>query len=81
MPVSGTPGSLSNRLLDAVGAVTAKTGWIRTGYSLAGYLETADDARLIFTVYNLGDVTAANREAMDDLVMGFFDCGKNLVNR
>ena len=61
--------------------MTAKTGWIRTGYSLAGYLETADDARLIFTVYNLGDVTAANREAMDDLVMGFFDCGKNLVNR
>ena len=81
MPVSGTPGSLSNRLLDAVGAVTAKTGWIRTGYSLAGFLDTPDESRLIFTVYNLGDVTAANREAMDELVMGFYNCGKNLVNR
>jgi D-alanyl-D-alanine carboxypeptidase/D-alanyl-D-alanine-endopeptidase (penicillin-binding protein 4) len=81
MPVSGTPGSLSNRLLDAVGAVTAKTGWIRTGYSLAGFLDTPDDSRLIFTVYNLGDVTVANREAMDELVMAFYNCGKNLVNR
>jgi D-alanyl-D-alanine carboxypeptidase/D-alanyl-D-alanine-endopeptidase (penicillin-binding protein 4) len=80
MPVSGTPGSLSNRLLDAVGSVTAKTGWIRTGYSLAGFLDTPDDARLIFTVYNLGDVTTANREAMDELVMGFYECGKTLVN-
>ncbi len=81
MPVSGTPGSLSSRLLDAVGAVTAKTGWIRTGYTLAGYIDAADDTRLIFTVYNLGDVTTDNREAMDDLVMGFYDCGKDLVNR
>ena len=81
MPVSGTPGSLSNRLLDAVGAVTAKTGWIRTGYSLAGFLDAPDASRLIFSVYNLGDVTAANREAMDELVMGFYNCGKNLVNR
>lgn len=81
MPVSGTPGSLSNRLLDAVGAITAKTGWIRTGYSLAGFLDTADDSRLIFTVYNLGDVSVANREAMDELVMAFYNCGTNLVNR
>ena len=81
MPVSGTPGSLSSRLLDAVGAVTAKTGWIRTGYTLAGYVDAADDTRLIFTVYNLGDVTTDNREAMDDLVMGFYDCGKDLVSR
>jgi serine-type D-Ala-D-Ala carboxypeptidase/endopeptidase (penicillin-binding protein 4) len=81
MPVSGTPGSLSNRMLDAVGAITAKTGWIRTGYSLAGYLDTQDDSRLIFTVYNLGDVTTANREAMDELVLGFYNCGKDLVNR
>jgi len=81
MPVSGTPGSLSYRFEDAVGSITAKTGWIRTGYTLAGILDTPDNSRLIFTVYNLGDVTAANREAMDDLVMGFYDCGINLVNR
>ena len=81
MPVSGTPGSLSNRLLDAVGSVTAKTGWIRTGYSLAGFVDAPDDTRLIFTVYNLGDVRVVNREAMDEVVLGFYNCGKNLVNR
>jgi D-alanyl-D-alanine carboxypeptidase/D-alanyl-D-alanine-endopeptidase (penicillin-binding protein 4) len=67
--------------LDAVGDITAKTGWIRTGYSLAGFLDAPDESRLIFTVYNLGDVTVANREAMDELVMAFYNCGKNLVNR
>jgi serine-type D-Ala-D-Ala carboxypeptidase/endopeptidase (penicillin-binding protein 4) len=81
MPVSGTPGSLSNRLLDATGDVIAKTGWIRTGYTLAGFLEAKDQSRLIFTVYNLGDVAAKHREAMDRLVMGFYNCGKTLVNR
>ena len=81
MPVSGTPGSLSYRFEDAVGSITAKTGWIRTGYTLAGFLDTPDKSRLIFTVYNLGDVTASNREAMDDLVMGFYYCGSTLVNR
>ena len=81
MPVSGTPGSLSYRFEDAVGFVTAKTGWIRTGYTLAGFLENPSEGNLIFTVYNLGDVTTDNREAMDDLVMGFYDCGQNLVNR
>ena len=81
MPVSGTPGSLSYRFEDAVGFITAKTGWIRTGYTLAGYLENPATGNLIFTVYNLGDVTTANREAMDDLVMGFYECGLTLVDR
>jgi D-alanyl-D-alanine carboxypeptidase/D-alanyl-D-alanine-endopeptidase (penicillin-binding protein 4) len=81
MPVSGTPGSLSYRFEDAVGSITAKTGWIRTGYTLAGFLVSPDQTRLRFTVYNLGDVTTANREAMDDLVMGFYACGADLVNR
>lgn len=80
MPVSGTPGSLSARFVDLTGNVTAKTGWIRTGYSLAGYLEIPGDTGLIFTVYNLGDVTMANREAMDELVRGFYDCGSDLVS-
>ena len=81
MPVSGTPGSLSYRFEDATGNVTAKTGWIRTGYTLAGFLDTPDDSRLIFTVYNLGNVSTDNREAMDDLVEGFYNCGADLVNR
>jgi D-alanyl-D-alanine carboxypeptidase/D-alanyl-D-alanine-endopeptidase (penicillin-binding protein 4) len=79
MPVSGTPGSLSARFVDATGDVTAKTGWIRTGYTLAGYLDIPGDTGLIFTVYNLGDVTMENREAMDDLVLGFYECGTDLV--
>jgi D-alanyl-D-alanine carboxypeptidase/D-alanyl-D-alanine-endopeptidase (penicillin-binding protein 4) len=80
MPVSGTPGSLSARFEDAVGKVIAKTGWIRTGYTLSGFLLPEDGSKLIFTVYNLGDVTLANQEAMDELVMGFYDCGLSLVN-
>lgn len=81
MPVSGTPGSLSARFEDAVGKVVAKTGWIRTGYTLAGFLFPEDGSKLIFTVYNIGDVTLANRDAMDALVAGFYDCGLNLVDR
>jgi D-alanyl-D-alanine carboxypeptidase/D-alanyl-D-alanine-endopeptidase (penicillin-binding protein 4) len=80
MPVSGTPGSLSARFVDATGDVTAKTGWIRSGYTLAGFLDVPGETGLIFTVYNLGDVTMENREAMDDLVMGFYECGSDLVN-
>lgn len=80
MPVSGTPGSLSARFEDAVGKVIAKTGWIRTGYTLSGFLLPEDGSKLIFTVYNLGDVTLANQEAMDELVMGFYGCGLSLVN-
>jgi D-alanyl-D-alanine carboxypeptidase/D-alanyl-D-alanine-endopeptidase (penicillin-binding protein 4) len=81
MPVAGTPGSLSYRFEDAVGKVAAKTGWIRTGYSLAGFLEPDSENKLIFTVYNLGDVQIKHREAMDALVMGFYNCGSTLVNR
>ncbi len=80
MPVSGTPGSLSARFVSATGSVTAKTGWIRTGYSLAGFLDVPGDSGLIFTVYNLGDVRLDNRQAMDDLVLGFYECGTNLVD-
>ena len=80
MPVSGTPGSLSYRFEDAVGKVIAKTGWIRTGYTLAGFLTPEDGSRLIFTAYNLGDVTITNQEALDELVMGFYSCGITLVN-
>lgn len=81
MPVSGTPGSLSARFTEAVGKVVAKTGWIRTGYSLAGFLYPEDGSKLGFTIYNLGDVRLVNRDAMDEMVMGFYNCGANLVNR
>jgi D-alanyl-D-alanine carboxypeptidase/D-alanyl-D-alanine-endopeptidase (penicillin-binding protein 4) len=80
MPVAGTPGSLSYRLEDAAGRITAKTGWIQSGYTLAGFMQTADGGNLIFTLFNLGKVTEANREAMDDLAMGIYKCGTLLGN-
>lgn len=81
LPVAGQSGSLSSRFTDLAGKVAAKTGWIRTGYSLAGVLDSSDSP-LIFTVYNLGEsVQASNRDAMDRLVAGFQACGLALSNR
>jgi D-alanyl-D-alanine carboxypeptidase/D-alanyl-D-alanine-endopeptidase (penicillin-binding protein 4) len=81
MPVAGTPGSLSYRLEEAAGKITAKTGWIQTGYTLAGFMQTPDGGNLLFTIYNLGKVTEANREAMDELAMGIYNCGTLLGNQ
>lgn len=82
LPVAGSPGSLSDRFADLTGAVEAKTGWIRTGYTLAGFLKAEDDSELIFTAYNLGDsVDLDNRDALDRLVAGFQGCGLALANR
>jgi D-alanyl-D-alanine carboxypeptidase/D-alanyl-D-alanine-endopeptidase (penicillin-binding protein 4) len=81
MPVAGESGSLSGRFVGLEGKVVAKTGWIRTGYTLAGFAQAADGSELIFTVYNLGDsVGVENREAMDLLVAGFQSCGLALTN-
>jgi D-alanyl-D-alanine carboxypeptidase/D-alanyl-D-alanine-endopeptidase (penicillin-binding protein 4) len=80
LTVAGKPGSLSTRFrgdqTDSHGRIFAKTGWIRTGYSLAGFINARDGSRLAFTVYNLGtSVRLANREAMDNMVYAMFDCG------
>ena len=85
LPVSGKYGSLSTRFsqgkqASAAGLVRAKTGWILTGYSLAGYLTAADGTPLIFTVYNLkSSVNSAHRAALDNLVYRFHRCGAALV--
>ena len=55
LPVAGKTGSLASRFTGdnavAAGHVVAKTGWIDTAYSLAGYLDAADgtppDVRLL----------------------------------
>ena len=85
LPVAGESGSLSNRfnegeLSNAAGSILAKTGWIRTGYSLAGTMTASDGADLTFAVYNLGDVSIANRDALDEFVYGIYDCGADLGN-
>lgn len=85
LPVAGESGSLENRfdeseISDAAGNVLAKTGWIRTGYTLAGTMTAKDGTDLVFAVYNLGDVSIPNREALDELVYGIYDCGADLGN-
>ncbi|NBU23217.1 MAG: D-alanyl-D-alanine carboxypeptidase [Actinobacteria bacterium] len=81
-PVAGSPGSLSDRFNDYTGDIVAKTGWIRTGYTLAGYLNLKDGGQLIFTAYNLGDsVNLDHRAALDRLVEGFYNCGTALRDR
>jgi len=84
LPVSGEKGSLrfrfSNGTLKAArGLVAAKTGFITTGYSLAGFLTAQDGTPLIFTVYNLSKKANFNqRQAMDNLVYRFYQCGAKL---
>lgn len=84
LAISGQPGSLGTRFkdpqTDAHGRIFAKTGWIRTGYSLAGFIDARDGSRLAFTVYNLGtSVMLTNREAMDDIVYAMYDCGLRIT--
>jgi serine-type D-Ala-D-Ala carboxypeptidase/endopeptidase (penicillin-binding protein 4) len=86
LPVSGSKGSLASRFSvgnqkEAKGLVAAKTGWIRTGYTLAGFLTAKDGTELVFTVYNLNSsVNLKNRAALDELVFGFYRCGSQLTN-
>jgi D-alanyl-D-alanine carboxypeptidase/D-alanyl-D-alanine-endopeptidase (penicillin-binding protein 4) len=86
LPVSGQTGSLKSRFatgskVSTKGKVLAKTGYITSGYSLAGFLKAKDGTDLIFTVYNLKEnATANHRLAMDNLVYRFYQCGANLTN-
>jgi D-alanyl-D-alanine carboxypeptidase/D-alanyl-D-alanine-endopeptidase (penicillin-binding protein 4) len=84
LPVSGEKGSLRTRfatghLAAARGLVLAKTGYISSGYSLAGFLTARDGTELIFTVYNLSEeARLTQRQAMDNLVYRFYQCGAKL---
>ena len=86
LPVSGVRGSLSysdrfagdNAVAD--GAVSAKTGWIETGYTLSGVVRAQDGSTLTFAIYALGDVSDDTKQAIDTLTTGFFLCGDNLSN-
>ena len=84
LPTSGESGSLSDRFkgdnADAIGKVHAKTGWIKNGYTLAGYIDAKDGTRLTFAVYALGNVTDKAKTAIDNLVTGFYRCGDTLSN-
>lgn len=85
LPVSAESGSLADRFkgdnIDAAGHIFAKTGWIKKGYTLAGIISAKDSTTLTFAVYALGDVKADAKEAIDNLVTGFYRCGDQLSNQ
>jgi D-alanyl-D-alanine carboxypeptidase/D-alanyl-D-alanine-endopeptidase (penicillin-binding protein 4) len=85
LPVSGESGSLADRFkgenADAAGKVQAKTGWIKTGYTLGGIIKAKDSTNLLFAVYALGNVKDDAKQAIDDLVTGFYRCGNTLSNQ
>ena len=83
LPVAGESGSLQSRFtganVDADGHVFAKTGWIKHGYTLAGFINAKDGSNLLFVVYALGPNVADNaKAAIDNLVTGFYRCGASL---
>jgi len=85
LPVAGQSGTLAGRFTGdnavARGQVAAKTGWIDTGYSLAGIMTAQDGTVLLFTFYALGEGIQGNaRAALDTLTTGVFRCGDNLSN-
>ena len=85
LPVSGQSGSLAGRFTGANaiarGAVTAKTGWIDTAYTLGGVVRAQDGSTLTFAFYAIGDGIRDNaRAAIDTLTTGVFSCGDNLSN-
>jgi len=85
LPVAGQSGTLASRFTGdnavARGQVTAKTGWIDTAYTLAGYLTAADGTPLAFTFYAIGEGIGSDaRAALDTLTTAVFTCGDNLSN-
>ena len=85
LPVAAESGGLADRFkgdnIDAAGHIFAKTGWIKKGYTLAGIISAKDSSTLTFAVYALGDVKADAKEAIDNLVTGFYRCGDQLSNQ
>ena len=86
LPVAGRTGSLSyaDRFSGAAskadGKVFAKTGWIDTGYTLAGIIKAKDGTRLTFAFYALGDVTPSAKTALDALTADVWSCGNRLAD-
>jgi D-alanyl-D-alanine carboxypeptidase/D-alanyl-D-alanine-endopeptidase (penicillin-binding protein 4) len=85
LPVAGKSGTLASRFTgdNAVlrGNLTAKTGWIDTAYTLAGFLTAKDGTKLTFAFFAVGDgIKDSAKEALDTLATGVYKCGSNLAN-
>ena len=85
LPVAGRTGSLSyadrfsGASARADGKVRAKTGWIDTGYALAGIIRAKDRTPLTFAFYALGtDDSPVKKTALDALAARVWDCGNRL---
>jgi len=84
LPVSGTSGTLAGRFTGANaaarGAVTAKTGFILTAYTLTGIIRAADGTALAFAFYAEDNVKNSAIQAIDTVTTATFTCGDNLSN-
>ncbi|HEV7623033.1 MAG TPA: D-alanyl-D-alanine carboxypeptidase/D-alanyl-D-alanine-endopeptidase [Amnibacterium sp.] len=86
LPIAGRTGSLSysDRFQGAAaradGQVHAKTGWIDTGYTLAGIIHAKDGTMLTFAFYALGPITESTKYALDGITADTWACGAKLAN-
>ena len=84
LPIAGQTGTLASRFTGdnavARGSVVAKTGWINTGYTLSGVIDSADGTPLSFAFYAIGDVRDNAKVALDTITAAAYRCGNNLSN-
>ncbi len=85
LPVAGVSGSLASRFTGpnalARGNVIAKTGWLRSAYTLSGVIRAADGTPLSFALYSVRDgISESAKAAHDTLAAAMFTCGDNLSN-
>lgn len=85
LPVAGKSGTLASRFVGANaiarGHITAKTGWIDTAYTLAGFMDARDGTKLTFAFYAIRDgIKPDAKEALDTLATAVYKCGDNLAN-
>ncbi len=85
LPVAGQSGTLASRFTGsnaiARGNVTAKTGWLRSAYSLSGVIRAADGTPLTFAFYSIRTgIPESAKAAHDTLAAAIFTCGDNLSN-
>ncbi len=85
LPVAGQSGTLASRFTGsnavARGNVTAKTGWLRSAYSLSGVIRADDGTPLTFAFYSVRDgIPESAKAAQDSLAAAIFACGDNLSN-
>lgn len=85
LPVAGQSGTLASRFTGsnavARGNVIAKTGWLRSAYSLSGVINAADGTPLTFAFSSVREgIPESAKAAHDTLAAAIFTCGDNLSN-